>query len=176
MRALVAAGAATLALLAIAPAASGHGILRQEGDVLRYTAPDPTVGATLTISSPEPGTLEFFDTTSPGGMDWGPCIPVNERKSRCPAKGVARIEVEVYDGDDTVTVRVPTPVDVRGGAGADRLTGGYGPDALAGGSGDDALSGGLGADAGRGRGRQRLRSTSATAPPTSSPAATAPTR
>ena len=147
MRAVFALGAAMLAFLAVAPAASGHGILRREGDVLRYTAPDPMVGATLSVTSPEPGTIEFFDTTSPGGMDWGPCIPVNERKSRCPDKGVARVEIEVFDGDDSVAVNVATPVEVRGGAGADRISGGFGADEIAGGSGNDSLSGGLGADA-----------------------------
>jgi hypothetical protein len=147
MRAAFATATALLAVLAAAAPASGHGILRTEGDVLRYTAPDPGFGATLTVTSPQPGIIEFSDTTSPGGMDWGPCVPVDERRSRCSAKGVTRVEVEVYDGDDTVAVRVPMPFDVRGGSGDDRITGGYGDDAIAGGSGNDLLAGGLGADA-----------------------------
>jgi hypothetical protein len=134
-----------LALAAASPAA-GHGILRREGNVLRYTAPDPGVGAVLTISSPRPGTLEFLDTTSPFGMDWGPCVPITERRSKCTLRGVTRIEVELYDGDDVVTARVGTPVNVAAGAGNDRFTGGYGNDVLAGGSGSDTLAGGDGSD------------------------------
>jgi hypothetical protein len=137
------AGAMTLLPAA---AASGHGVIRREGSVLRYTANDPGVGATLTVSSPRAGTADFFDTTSPGGMDWGPCLPRTERLSTCSTRGISRIEIEVFDGDDLVTVRVGTPVRVLAGDGADRVTGGYGDDVLAGGSGSDTLTGGLGVD------------------------------
>jgi hypothetical protein len=146
VRATPVIAAATLAALALAPAAAGHGVLRREGPVLHYSASDPMVGANVTISSPKPGILEFFDTTSPGGMDWGPCLPVNQRKSRCPDKGVDRVLVEVFDGDDTVDVRIPNPVELRGGSGNDLLAGGYGADLIAGGSGNDLLAGGPGAD------------------------------
>ena len=137
---------AAVAVLVAAESAAAHGVLRREGDVIHYTAPDPAFGATLTISSLKAGTVQFHDTTSPGGMDWGPCLPLTEQKTRCPTKGVSRIEVEVYDGDDSVTIDVATPVHVIAGAGNDHVAGGYGPDTIAGGSGNDALSGGLGAD------------------------------
>jgi RTX calcium-binding nonapeptide repeat (4 copies) len=137
--------AVVLALLPAA-AADGHGIIRREGSVLRFTAPDPGVGAHVTISSPRAGTVDFHDTTSPGGMDWGPCFPRTERLSSCSTRGVKRIEVEVFDGDDVITVRAGAPVRVLGGEGNDRLTGGFGSDLLTGGSGADLLDGGQGRD------------------------------
>jgi hypothetical protein len=126
--------------------AHAHGVLRETGDTLRYAAADAGRRATLTISSPRPGIIEFSDSTSPGGIDWGPCKPLTERRARCQSAGVERIEVEVYDGDDRVNVRVPTPVTVNGGEGDDRLEGGLGADELRGGSGNDVIAGGEGAD------------------------------
>ena len=137
--------ALVIAVTAAAPAA-GHGVIRREGSVLRYTAPDPGIGADLHVSSPRPGTVQFSDKVSPGGMDWGPCIPVTEKRSTCSTRGVSRIEVEVYDGDDKVTVRAATPVRILAGEGNDRVAGGYGADVLTGGSGADAITGGDGRD------------------------------
>jgi RTX calcium-binding nonapeptide repeat (4 copies) len=138
---------AVLALVsAMASSASAHGIIRKNGDVLRYTAPDPGFGADLTISSPAPGTLVFSDPASPGGIDWGPCVPITEARSRCSTRDVSQIEIELYDGDDRVLVRASTPALVSAGEGHDRITGGFGADELQGGSGNDTLVGGEGPD------------------------------
>ena len=127
-------------------AALGHGVIVRDGEVIHYTAFDPLAAATVTISSTEAGTVQFRDTTSPGGMDWGPCLPLNEKKSRCETNGVSRIDVQVFDAGDSVKAQMAVPLDVAGGSGNDSLTGGFGADAIAGGSGDDSIGGGLGAD------------------------------
>jgi hypothetical protein len=138
-----------LGLLGCLPAATaaGHGVLRREGDVLRYRAQDPGVGAKLTVTSPLPRLVLFTDTTSPNGMDWGPCLPLSERRSRCRLRGVDHARIEVYDGPDVIRVRVPLPAQVDGGDGQDRIAGGYGADSIQGGPGSDVISGGPGRDA-----------------------------
>ena len=79
-------------------------------------------------------------------MDWGPCVPITVRRARCSTRGIERVEVEVYDGDDRVVVTAATPVLVSGGEGNDTLSGGLGDDTLRGGSGNDRLVGGEGSD------------------------------
>ena len=134
------------AALAIASPAAAHGIIERDGDVLRYSAPDPGFGAKLTISSPAPGSVEFLDRRSPGGMSWGPCLPLSEKRARCSVRGITRIEVEVFDGADVVRVEAATPAIVAAGSGNDRVIGGYGSDELNGGPGDDLLVGGARSD------------------------------
>ncbi len=152
---LLAASGLTLGgALALAATASGHGIVTRDGDVLYYSAPDPGVGAEIEISSPEPGVVQIVDRTSPGGFSWGPCLPITRRQARCPTKGLSHIEIEVFDGDDSISVRTATPVQVRGGSGNDRVQGGYGDDTISGEGGNDDIDGGAGnrfADRRRGR-------------------------
>ena len=132
--------------LAPAAPADAHGIVTRDGDVLYYSAPDPGVGAEIEITSPQPGTVQIVDHTSPGGFSWGPCVPITRRQARCPTKGLSHIEVEVFDGDDSIIVRTATPVQVRAGSGDDRVRGGYGDDTISGEGGNDNLDGGDGAD------------------------------
>ncbi len=132
--------------LAPAAPAEAHGIVTRDGDVLYYSAPDPGVGAEIEITSPEPGIVQIVDRTSPGGFSWGPCVPITRRQARCPTKGLSHIEVEVFDGDDSIVVRTATPVQVRAGSGDDRVRGGYGDDTISGEGGNDNLDGGDGAD------------------------------
>jgi hypothetical protein len=146
MRRSVVLGLVIAVSLTLAPQAAGHGVIRRSGDVLRYDALDDAIGAKLTITSPRPGILAFEDPISPGGIDWGPCFPAAERRAECAAKGISRVDVFVYDGDDQVTVRAAVPVRVDAGPGDDRIIGGYGADELNGGTGNDTLIGGEGAD------------------------------
>ena len=135
-----------LLCLLTASSASGHGIIGRSQGTLFYSAPDPGKGARLLIFSRARGTVDFLDTRSSGGVDWGPCIPITQRRARCSTRGVRRIRVEVYDGDDFVRSSAAVPLSVSGGSGADVIHGGYGDDELDGGSGPDTISGGLGAD------------------------------
>lgn len=58
----------------------------------------------------------------------------------------ARLEADLGDGDDALTLAAPLPAAVDGGDGDDALTASSGADTLTGGDGDDALSGGDGDD------------------------------
>jgi hypothetical protein len=138
------------AVLALAPPASAHGVITRQGDVLTYTAtnncsPVPCP-STLVISAPETGVLQFEDTTSTGGIFWGPCTPVNETRTRCDASTISRIDVVFDHNDDSLTASITTPLQVSGGPGNDRLSGGFGADLLDGGDGADAIVGGAGSD------------------------------
>ncbi len=132
--------------LAVAPGAWAHGVVVRDGDALLYSANDPGVGAVVEMTSPEPGVVQIVDRTSPGGFAWGPCLPITPRKARCELRGIERIVIEVFDGDDSITVKAATRVQVRAGTGDDRVVGGYGDDTLSGESGADVLIGGEGAD------------------------------
>jgi hypothetical protein len=137
---------ACLLLGLTAAPADAHGIIGRSQGTLFYSAPDPGKGARLSIFSRSRGTVDFLDTRSVGGIDWGPCIPLSERRARCSTRGVRRIRVEVYDGDDFVRSTAAVALSVSGGSGDDVIQGGYGDDELDGGSGADNISGGLGAD------------------------------
>lgn len=147
---------AGLGLLLLAQSASAHGVLTREGDALHYVAtnkgvrPDGTEARmTLTITTPETGTLEFQDTTSLGQMDWGPCIPLSETMTRCTPdeiQGVKRIVIDSDENDDSATISTTLPVQISTGAGNDAISGGYGADTVNGGPGNDTISGGPGSD------------------------------
>jgi len=144
--ALALAGAAFLAAQA-----SGHGVISREGNVLRYEVTNNAgVGASLKVSTPETGILEFEDTTSNGGVFWGPCTPVTEKKTRCESRGVSRLEIRSDENDDSLRAEIAIPVDVLGGFGDDRIVGGYRADALEGGLGADRITAGLGRDSASG--------------------------
>jgi hypothetical protein len=149
--------AAIAAFAGIPSEASAHGVVTRTGNVLHYIANDPGVGAEVRITSPEPGVVQIFDRTSPGGFAWGPCLPITERKAHCPIGAIRRLEIEVFDGNDTVVVRAAVPVHVRAGAGDDSVVGGYGDDTLVGDAGADTITGGGGQDtAAGGEGDDRL--------------------
>ena len=134
-------------LLLLLPAgADAHGIIGRSDGTLFYTSADPGTTARLLVFSRTRGTVDFLDTRSPGGIDWGPCVPITERRARCRTRGIRRIRVEVYDGDDFVRSSAAVPLSVTGGSGDDVIRGGYGDDDLDGGSGNDTVSGGPGED------------------------------
>ena len=138
--------AAFLVLLLPAAPAAGHGIIGRSQGTLFYTSPDPGRGAHLLIFSRSRGTVDLLDTRSPGGVDWGPCVPISEQRARCTTRGLRRIRIEVYDGDDFIRSSAAIPLSVSAGSGVDVIHGGYGDDEIDGGSGSDTISGGLGAD------------------------------
>lgn len=144
LAAWVAAGL-TLLTGAAAPSAAAHAIVRMEGSTLDYTSPDPGQVNTLTISSPVSGYYELRDPTVPY-IDPGPCVPFTEREVSCPSGQIASVRIGVYDGNDRVLVRVPTPAEVSGRTGDDRLFGGPRGDTLLGEDDDDLLEGGTGED------------------------------
>ena len=163
MRRGVAAAALALAGLGLAPAAaSAHSLVRARGDAITYVAADATSINTVTARA-ERGRLLLRDTTVDGGIDPGPCRPLGVAPGTgwvievsCPARGTAAVRVDLGEREDSAVVRLPVPVVLRGGPGADALAagaradtllGGDGRDRLAGAGGDDRLDGGSGDDA-----------------------------
>jgi RTX calcium-binding nonapeptide repeat (4 copies) len=134
-----------LLLAALAPATAHAGTATVENGALRITAA-PGEANTITVS--QLGEAFFVD-------DFG--LPL------CPAEGclgATRIEADLGDGDDELTVTAALPVIAAGGDGNDTLTaagasvmdGGPGDDILVGGDGDDRLDGDTGADTALGGG------------------------
>ena len=163
MRRGVAAAALALAGLGLAPAAaSAHSLVRARGDAITYVAADATSINTVTARA-ERGRLLLRDTTVDGGIDPGPCRPLGVAPGTgwvievsCPARGTAAVRVDLGEREDSAVVRLPVPVVLRGGPGADALAagaradtllGGDGRDRLAGAGEDDRLDGGSGDDA-----------------------------
>jgi len=159
----VAAAALALAGLGLAPAAaSAHALVRARGDVITYVAADATSINTITARA-RGGRLVLRDTTVDGGIDPGPCRPVGVApgsgwiiEASCPVRGTAAVRVDLGEREDSAVLRLPVPVVLRGGPGADALAagaradtllGGDGRDRLAGAGGDDRLDGGSGDDA-----------------------------
>jgi hypothetical protein len=150
---------ASLLLLALAPAAAQASTAAVETDALRITAAPGEFNA-VSVSA-GPGTLLVADSGAPLGPGPG-CAAIPGGLS---CTGATRLEADLGDGDDSLTVSVSIPADVSGGrgddsltavgpasatlsgdAGYDVLTGGDGADVLDGGTGGDSASGGAGAD------------------------------
>jgi hypothetical protein len=132
-------------LLLFAPAAQAATVEVSAG-ALRITA---NLGETNAVDI-GPG-LVVADSGAP--LTLGPgCIPQG-LEALCT--GATRVEADLGDGDDALTLTAPLPADLQGGDGNDALTvvgavatvdGGDGDDTLTGASGADVLSGGSGYD------------------------------
>jgi hypothetical protein len=147
---------AFLSLLLFAPAAHAATVEVTTG-ALRITA-GPAEYNAVTVSAPGIVT----DTGAP--LTLGPgCLP---QATGALCTSATRVEADLGDGDDSLTLAAPLPADLRGGDGNDALTvtaavatldGGAGDDALTGAGGADVLSGGPGFDTlGGGEGDDRL--------------------
>jgi Ca2+-binding RTX toxin-like protein len=93
----------------------------------------------------------FEDSGAPlsvSGADAAACTQAAPNRVVCARSPF--IQLNLNDGDDVVTVTLPTRVWVRAGPGADRVAGGPAGGRLDGGSGDDRLEGGAGEDTLRG--------------------------
>jgi hypothetical protein len=139
-------------LFALAPAAAQAATVSSSGDVLRLAA-NPGEYNAVTIA-PD-GAVS--DTGAP--LTAGPGCTAGAGAVTCaPA---ARLEADLGDGDDSLTLSAPLPANVVGGDGNDRLTvalppapiypaltldGGAGDDVLTSSGGSDVLIGGPGFD------------------------------
>ena len=145
MRACVLTVLILLALAAPASAATvsvGNGTLRVVAQPGEWNAinvappffPGPVPSLVVTDVGPPP-------VAGPG------CLPTLEPGSvSCGSGGVAAIEVDAGDGDDSVLVSAPVPTRMWGGAGNDEMSGGSAADMLDGGTGSDSAEGGPGDD------------------------------
>ena len=144
-----AAALISLLLFALAaPAAADAATATVETGALRVTAA-PGEYNTIAISA-VPGGLAVTDAGAPltlgPGCTTGTCL------------GATRIEADLNDGDDALTLSADFPADLRGGSGNDSITvtalgvestnldGGDGDDTLAGAGGADVIGGGPGND------------------------------
>lgn len=109
-----------------------------------YVFTDPDNAVTGTGSDPDPS------------LRCGPVPASSPPAARCPAAGVAMIDISLQEGSDTLKIdssaspAQPPPgaprIRADGGAGDDTETGGDGPESLTGGPGVDHLNGGGGDD------------------------------
>ncbi len=137
-------------LFAVAPAAARAATVSVDGDVLRLVA-GPGEYNKLTIAPAGAAAVSVVDSGAP--LTYG---------SGCVAQfcsGATRMEADLGDGDDALTLSAPLPSVLQGGLGNDALTltaltpglastldGGEGDDALASAAGADVLLGGPGFD------------------------------
>ena len=116
--------------------------------LLLLFAAAPAQAATVELSSgtlrvtAAPGETNAIEiAATPGGLqvsDGGAPLAL--------VAGATRIEVDLGDGDDSLTVAAPEPATVWGGPGDDFIQGGSGDDRLDGGTGADIANGGDGDD------------------------------
>jgi len=75
------------------------------------------------------------------------CLPeLTPGSVTCGSEGVATVEVDAGDGDDSVLALTPLPARLDGGEGNDQITAGEGADMIDGGTGSDYGDGGAGDD------------------------------
>ena len=130
-RALLAAALALAGLGSRPPPPPRTRSSARAGTSITYVAADATSINTVTARA-ERGRLVLRDTTVDGGIDPGPCRPARRRAGRtgwivevsCPARGTAAVRVDLGEREDSAVVRLPVPVVLRGGPGADALAAG----------------------------------------------------
>ena len=137
-----------LVFLAVAAPASAATV-SVAGSVLRVTAA-PGEWNAISVAPPFfPGpapSLVVSDAGAPIAAGAG-CLPALTPGSvACGTSGVASVEVDAGDADDSVLVSAPLPARIWGGDGDDELAGGVGPDSLDGGTGSDSAEAGPGDD------------------------------
>lgn len=146
VKALAVAGAAVSCTAFLAApaqaAATAAGTARVvDGDAVHLTAIRGAVNDLVVTRSGKVVTLDDRVAIKAGPG----CVAVqgDRTKVRCTATTEARFVIlDLSDRDDRFVNRAGMYVDVRGGAGNDRLIGGAGYDNLAGGPGNDIVSGG----------------------------------
>jgi RTX calcium-binding nonapeptide repeat (4 copies) len=143
-----------LAALAALPASAGaHSLVRTSGATLRYISADATSLNTLSVGG-DARRLALRDPSVDGGMDFGSCTPGDTTNDAnawvieafCPRAGVRRLQLEMGEREDSVSVGVPIAATIFGGPGADRITGGPANDAITGDEGADTVRAGAGDD------------------------------
>jgi Ca2+-binding RTX toxin-like protein len=142
---------AVLAALAAAAPAANAAELKLTGTTLSYLDTDPNARNVVTVKLSTDGTSFTITDSGRTGRSAiaitsdGTCT-ISRGTGTCAAAGVALIDVETGDQDDTVSQTAATPSRLVGGNGNDKLTGGPADDILRGEAGADTLTGGAGRD------------------------------
>ena len=136
------------ALLVSAPPASAA-IVSVEGPTLRVST-GPGEANVVTVT-PEglPGFAPVLAVSDAGvpPVPGAGCLPaLTPDRVTCGSGAIARIEMDLGDGDDSALVLAPLPARLLGGEGDDQLTSNLGSDHLDGGSGSDYAEAGAGDD------------------------------
>lgn len=109
----------------------------------------------------EANTLAIATTQTAGAYTVADSVPVTpgpgcsgnaDGSATCPSSNINGVDVQLGDGNDTLTLSIPTPARASGGPGNDTLRGGDGDDVLRGDPGEDALEGNGGNDSLEGAG------------------------
>lgn len=157
-------GTAIFIALAMLPAqAAADSRVSVARGVLTFFSEDVGISNRLVVEDAGGGRIRFFEPVDPFGIRFGaaPCDPgrLNEQANiieiLCARRAVARVVVDIGDGEDVVRHWSALPAslagqlgadDLRTSAGADRVTGGQGDDVIDTGAGDDDARGDDGAD------------------------------
>src|SRR4051794_13986208 len=142
--ALIALGAATVALLALpgfaesTPSATCDGGPQRSGETIVGTPCDDTIIAPAGVARVE----------GAGGDDTIVAAPIPAASAPCPSACHLGIGSQTFDGGpgDDIVFGERGNDTLEGGEGNDQLFGGIGDDLLRGGPGNDRLAGGFGAD------------------------------
>lgn len=138
--------ATALAFLVCAAPAGAHAVVRIEGNTLTYASVDAVSVNTVTIAPAGAATTKITDPTVAGGIDPGPCVPVNQNEVDCPSSRIGNVNVDVADRDDQVTIRLDLPSKILGGTGNDTISSAGGNDTISGEDGNDKIDSGAGND------------------------------
>jgi hypothetical protein len=137
--------AASFAALALAPSAASAATVSVEAGALHVVAA-PGEDNAIDVG-PSAAGLVVSDASAPLAPGSG-CVP---QGIEALCTGATRVEADLADGDDVLTLSATLPADLSGGEGDDALTvaaafPGAASARLDGGAGDDTLTGGAGAD------------------------------
>ncbi|HEX2234621.1 MAG TPA: calcium-binding protein [Thermoleophilaceae bacterium] len=134
------------ALVFASPAGAAN--VAVDGDTLRVVASPGEVNAVTIHANPFGSTIDVSDSGAPDTMVAGSrCAPTGAPGAvSCETAGVARMSLDLGDGDDHATMETILPVHLAGGDGNDVLYGGFGDDLLETGPGDDLGIGDQGND------------------------------
>lgn len=127
-------------LLLFVPVTAHAATVEVSAGALRITASPGEYNA-IDIA-PGAGALLVADSGAPLVPGSG-CLP---QGIEIACTSATRVEADLGDGDDVLTLTAPLPADLDGGDGDDTLTGAAGADLLGGGPGFDTLSGDAGDD------------------------------
>ncbi|HEX8123262.1 MAG TPA: calcium-binding protein [Solirubrobacteraceae bacterium] len=139
-------------LLALAPPAAAHSVMKVDSGTIQYTANDD-VSLNDVVVTEQGSNLRFVDRGANGGITpASECTP-GETDSNgwiievtCPRAGITTLRIDVGEAQDKITAQLPLTVIAVGGGGADTISSGDGADILNGGGANDTVHAGGGND------------------------------
>jgi hypothetical protein len=119
-RSLLSAAVVVVAAVAV-PSVAQAATLHQDGRATHRILLQDEVGETNLVSVEGSRSVVIHDANVPITVDHVPgCMSVDARTVSCSASARRRIELDLGDGPDVVTVATPRPVEIEAGNGPDR--------------------------------------------------------